>query len=213
MELNFVAGTRQSLSAVDYNAMLRYRHRVFVEHLCWRLEGAHDGIETDTFDRDDTVYVGMRLQSSGELCGHARLLPTNRPYLLADAFPQLLPDSEPPRSVDVWEISRFAAISWNQVAEKSLQPQQFDAWLSRELLAYCMAWGAAQSLSYYVTVSPLGIGRLLQRMGVTARRLGPTLEYDGHRIFALRLDLSPRHLSNLGVESPTEAELAQAVRP
>src|SRR5690606_14870461 len=68
-----------------------------------------EGIEQDQFDRPDTVYV-IAVSDKGNVIGCARLLPTEKPYLLGEVFPALLNGLEPPASPEVWELSRFAAV-------------------------------------------------------------------------------------------------------
>src|ERR1700752_59202 len=90
----------------------RYRHRVFVEMLGWPLQTREHGLEFDQFDREDTVYVVAR-NTIDSVVGTARLLPTSRPYLLGEVFPQLLHGQQLPSAPEVWELSRFAAVDFN----------------------------------------------------------------------------------------------------
>lgn len=106
--MNIVTGTADTLPAGLLFDMAHYRYRVFVERLGWQLQH-HGRLELDQFDRRDTLYVIAR-QRGGELRGVARLLPTDQPYLLATAFAQLLPGRPLPRSPEIWELSRFAAV-------------------------------------------------------------------------------------------------------
>lgn len=78
------AGRLPSHIAADLGS---YRYRVFVEQLGWKLPSEDEKFERDQYDRDDTVYVLGR-DANGEICGCARLLPTTRPYLLQEVFPQ-----------------------------------------------------------------------------------------------------------------------------
>ena len=97
--------------------------KVFVERFGWALH-TKNGMESDQFDRQDTVYV-VAQDDRGHVSGCARLLPTTRPYLLGEAFPQLLNGLAPPCSPDVWELSRFAAVDLNKQAAT---PGQFSNW-------------------------------------------------------------------------------------
>ena len=86
--MRITSGCSAELRPPLMTRMARYRHRVFVEKLGWQLH-CRDALELDQFDRDDTVYV-IAQNEDGEVIGTARLLPTTRPYLLAEVFPQLL---------------------------------------------------------------------------------------------------------------------------
>ena len=109
--MDVVTGARETLRPDLYSKVAHYRHRIFVERLGWQLQ-TKDGGELDQFDRPDrpdTIYV-IAQNDEGQVIGCARLLPTLRPYLLSDIFPQLLNGMEPPRSPEVWELSRFSAV-------------------------------------------------------------------------------------------------------
>lgn len=185
--MNIVAGTADSLPAGLLFDMAHYRYRVFVEKLGWKLAPC-GRLELDQFDRRDTLYVVAHSDDRGVL-GVARLLPTNRPYLLAEAFPQLLGECMPPHSPTVWELSRFAAIdpdaSLHEVphfgaSQDALALLDSAMWVARE--------AGAQSL---VTVSPLGIERILRRAGIPSSRLAPPMHIGSHRLFACQIELGP----------------------
>lgn len=165
--------------------LARYRHRVFVEKLGWGL-ACRDGLEFDQFDRPDTLYLAAR-DDDGELVGTARLLPTHRPYLLGDVFPQLMGDQPVPRSPDVWELSRFAAVDFSRTGTDALQ--QFSSPVTLDLLREAIVQAALQQAKRLITVSPLGVERLLRRTGVRAYRAAPPSIVDGHPIFACWIDV------------------------
>src|SRR5438105_6341931 len=106
--MDITVGARESLPRHVVDDLACYRHRVFIERLGWQLQ-AKGGLEVDQFDRPDTVYVIAR-GAHDKVIGCARLLPTLRPYLLAEVFPQLLHGLPAPCAPDVWELSRFAAV-------------------------------------------------------------------------------------------------------
>ena len=175
-----VAGKQEDLGAGLYMKVANYRHKVFVEQLGWQLQ-AIDNAEQDQFDRCDTIYVATR-DKQGNISGCARLLPTTQPYLLGNVFPQLLNGMPPPNSPDVWELSRFAAMDFNE--KKSCVPGQFSSPVAITLLQETIAVAAAQGAKRLITVSPVGVERLLMRAGFHAHRAGPPMIIDGHPIFA-----------------------------
>jgi N-acyl-L-homoserine lactone synthetase len=109
--MQFISGTLQDLDQVSMTKMAAYRHRVFVEKLGWQLD-CRDGLELDQFDREDTVYV-VAEDTCANIIGTARLLPTHRPYLLGEVFPQLMEGVPVPKSSVIWELSRFAAVDFS----------------------------------------------------------------------------------------------------
>lgn len=180
-----VTGRQEDLPDGLYSKVANYRHKVFVERLGWQLQ-TFDNTEQDQFDRFDTVYVISR-DGQGNISGCARLLPTTQPYLLGDVFPQLLNGMPPPNSSNVWELSRFAAVDFN--AKPSTVSGQFSSPIAIMLLQEAIAVVAAQGAKRIITVSPLGVERLLKCTGFHTHRAGPPMIVDGHPIFACWIDL------------------------
>lgn len=195
---NFVWRTMQTILGKydDFSpemgtAIAEYRHKIFIERLGWPLP-TENGEERDQFDRTDTLYV-IAQEPTGAICGCARLLPTTRPYLLSEVFPHLLGDTPLPNTHDVWELSRFAA------ATTTSTPLLNAADNTRNLLAAAVRSAAEQGAKRLITVSPLGIERLLHRMGVHAHRAGPPMLVDGKPIFACWIEIDQQTLNALGI--------------
>jgi acyl homoserine lactone synthase len=181
-----VSGTQEELPHGLYTKVGHYRHKVFVERLGWQLQ-TFDNAEQDQFDRFDTAYVISRDQQ-GNISGCARLLPTTQPYLLGEVFPQLLNGIPPPNSPDVWELSRFASVDFNAKTSGALA--QFSSPITIMLLEEAIAYAAAQGAKRVITVSPVGVERLLKRTGFHAHRAGPPMVVDGHPIFACWIEVN-----------------------
>jgi acyl homoserine lactone synthase len=105
--MQFLSGTTKEWPDYIYPNLLRYRHSIFVEKLGWDIP-RRDGMESDQFDREDTVHVAAR-DDGGEVSAYSRLLPTTKPYLLSEVFPQLMDGQCLPCRDDTWELSRFTA--------------------------------------------------------------------------------------------------------
>lgn len=191
--MNTITGTIQNFSTEFENAIAQYRHRIFIERLGWQLP-VENGMERDQFDRPDTVYVIAR-DANGAICGCARLLPTTRPYLLGDVFPNLLPDSPVPCDENIWELSRFAAASIDPAAESATDAARN----TRALLAASIRSAAQQGARRLITVSPLGVERLLNRMGVNAHRAGPPVLVDGKPVFACWIEIDEQTCTALDI--------------
>jgi N-acyl-L-homoserine lactone synthetase len=178
--MRVISGAPEGLPAGLYSKLAQYRHRVFVERLGWDLR-TQDGTELDQFDRSDTVYV-VAQDDHGRVFGCARLLPTTRPYLLGDVFPHLLNGLPPPSSPEVWELSRFAAVDFN--SRSTSAAGQFSSPIAVKLLQESIACAATHGAERLITVSPLGVERLLRRAGFDPHRAGPPMVIEGHPIFA-----------------------------
>jgi acyl homoserine lactone synthase len=168
-----------------YRDVGKYRHKVFIETLGWDLH-TRDGMELDQFDRPDTLYM-VSQDEHGAVNGCARLLPTHQPYLLGEVFPELMNGAPVPCSPDVWELSRFAAVDFNARGGSALA--QFSSGIAVQLLHKAIACAAAHGAKRLITVSPIGIERLLRHTGVHAHRAGPPMIIDGHPIFACWIEV------------------------
>lgn len=197
-----ISARRSEFAPEMENALAEYRHKIFIERLGWPLP-VEDGKERDQFDHPDTLYVVTR-DDSGAICGCARLLPTTKPYLLSEVFPHLLGGAAVPRATEVWELSRFAAatVSPNSNVDAAVN--------TRKLLAAAVKNASEQGAQRLITVSPLGIERLLQRMGVHAHRAGAPVLVDGKPVFACWIEIDQQTVDALGITSTTAAEDAKA---
>lgn len=180
-------GNKTDLPQGLYDDLSGYRHEVFVELLGWDLD-TPEGIEQDQFDRPDTVYVVARNQQ-GHINGCARLLPTTRPYLLGEVFPELLNGLAPPSSPDVWELSRFAAVDVSAASNTSRG--QLSSPIAVALLKSAIQTAAQYGAKRLITVSPVGIERLLRHAGFKAHRAGPPMIVGGHPLFACWIEIEP----------------------
>jgi N-acyl-L-homoserine lactone synthetase len=179
------SGTSRELSGELISKVSSYRHKVFIEMLGWELQ-TQNGIELDQFDRSDTVYV-VSQEEDGRVSGCARLLPTDRPYLLGEVFPQLLNGLTPPSSPDIWELSRFAAVDFTN--QMSSVQGQFSSEIAVGLLRHSIACAAAHGAKGLIAVTTLGVERLLRRAGFRSHRGGPPMIIDGHPIVACWIDV------------------------
>lgn len=167
----------------------RYRYKVFVEMLGWKLD-TPPGRERDQFDHAGTLHLAA--MSDSRVVGTARLLPTTDAYLLGDVFPELMGGAEVPKDPLVWELSRFAAVDFG--AENLGAMGQFSSPVAVGLLEEAIRLASARGAKRLITVSPLGIERLLRREGFTARRAAAPIVSDGHTIFACWIDCVPRRI-------------------
>jgi N-acyl-L-homoserine lactone synthetase len=116
------------------------------------------------------------------------LLPTQRPYLLEQVFPQLLGAMPAPRDPVVWELSRFTAVDLDTDADGG-SARQFSSPVAVDLLRSVLKVAAQHGVQRLITVSPVGVERLLRRAGFQARRAAPPMVIDGHPIFACWIDV------------------------
>lgn len=196
--MELICGTGSSLPPDLLDALSAYRYRVFIETLGWELP-AENGREQDQFDTPETAYVIARDPDTGQLRGCARLLPSTGPYLLADVFPQLLHGQPAPRHPQVWELSRFAAMDCG--APQSLaQPMELK--VAEQILSGALDYARRRGVQRFITVSPLGVERLLRRVGVHAHRAGPPVRYGSHALFACWIEVDHQSIEAMQVYTP-----------
>lgn len=182
--MNFVAGRFNELSAKFRWRLARYRYQVFIEHLGWELETPPD-MDVDQFDHERAHYVVVE-RADGSIQGCARLLPTTQPYLLGEVFSPLLDGHAAPSRPDVWELSRFATFDPdNPAAAQSRAGEDFAIGFLRKVMAYAQTFGVRE----LVSVSPVGVGRLLRRGGIRFELLAPPRVLENRALAACRIPI------------------------
>lgn len=187
--MKVISGTADGLAGDLLSKMSIYRHRVFIETLGWKLK-SDEGTELDQFDRPDTVYV-VSQHDDGAINGCARLLPTHRPYLLGEIFPQLLNGEMTPNSPEIWELSRFAAVDFKKPVNNQIPLilRQFSSEIAVDLLKKSIACAAEHGAKRLITVSPIGVERLLRRAGFHSCRAGDPVVIEGEPVVACWIEV------------------------
>lgn len=208
--MEFVLSDACGLPRFLYEALGRYRYRVFVERLGWHLDTLH-GIERDQFDRLDTVHVIAWDEDHG-IVGCARLLPTTGPYPLGEVFPQLMDGLLPPCTPDVWELSRFAAVDL-RTWRTGISVQKPSA-LAVDILQRSANYVTSRGGKRLLTVSPLAMERLLGKTGFRIQRAGSPMLVDGKLTFACWIELDkPSVGSQSGVNAAVPVNSYSCAQP
>jgi acyl homoserine lactone synthase len=171
-------------------AMFRLRHEVFKERLDWEV-GSCGGRERDMFDDLDPVYIVC--EDGGEVLGSWRLLPTTKPYMLKDVFPELLYGQAAPEAADVWEISRFA-VSKRVAGNESLGTINK---ITNLLLEQLFQFAAQRDIKRIVAVADVRFERILKRAGLLTFRYGPPLQIGVTRAVSGYADVTDLNLRRL----------------
>jgi N-acyl-L-homoserine lactone synthetase len=69
---------------------------------------------------------------------------------------------------------------------------QFSNSATALLMRASVACAAERGAQRLITVSPVGIERLIRRLGIQAHRAGPPMIIDGHAIFACWIEVAGR---------------------
>jgi len=98
------ANRRQYLDEIE--AMHRHRYRLFVDLMGWRALQSDDRLDIDEFDNANATYL-IAINAKGIVCGSARMIPTWRPHMLKNLFPEYV-QGEVPTGAAIWEWTRHA---------------------------------------------------------------------------------------------------------
>lgn len=198
--------------------MLRIRARVFKDILDWDVQVDENGFEVDEFDTLPGTYLvsvddRMRVQAS------LRLLPTTGAYMVSDVFGDLLGTTEPPRSLNIWESSRFCA----RPAEDHENVGATRYWASSafnehvvKLMCGLAVYAQGIGVSHIVSLFDVRVERLLRSMGAGCQRLnepgmvGNTRAVAG--LFETNLDQAAPKAKELGIDLRNLVTPASAIK-
>lgn len=168
--------------------MHEIRKRVFRDRLNWQVKTLRSW-EIDEFDALNPLYL-VSIGDDGNVRGSLRLLPTTGPNMLADVFPELLPDGMIIESATIWESSRFS-VDQAAAAERS------ENLLNRttgELLVGIVEVGLIAGLTEVVSVYDAMFARILKRAGCDPELIGKPTRLGDIMGYAALFEISERML-------------------
>lgn len=164
----------------------RLRHKCFVERNGWSVP-SHDGMEYDQFDTPAATYLIHR-HPGGAVNGVARLIPTTRPYMLKELWPDLL-GGDVPVSPKVWEATRFGI-------DDDLEPAAKRR-VAAEIVLGCLEFGQSMGIDRYLVLMPhLIIRRTIGGAGCNYRFLGETRNLADYPVAAAEIEVSEQALAS-----------------
>lgn len=178
---------RADIQPQALNAMHQLRARIFKVRKMWDIP-LIDDMEIDGYDALNPYYMIInRGPGQHYVCGCWRILPTTGPNMLAHTFPELLHGQPAPCSPTVWELSRFA------IEMPDGNRFGFSQGTTRAIRAIA-EFAVAQGIEQCVTVTTVGVEKMLCRLGLDMERFGPPLQIGVERAVALRIVLSSKTL-------------------
>jgi acyl-homoserine lactone synthase len=195
----FTQDNDSAASDAVMRAMFEARKRVFVDLLGWDLPVLADRFEIDQYDDQHARYLILADTDQNHLAS-ARLLPTTRPHILSDLFPELC-DAPAPTGPDTWEITRFCL-------DRNLRAPERRRWrdaLVTTLTQYALDHG----ITTFVGVAEQGWLDQVLAFGWHAELLGPPRTIDRMTLGALRIVITPDTpalLKASGIHAPAEFE-------
>ncbi|RMP60237.1 hypothetical protein ALQ18_02395 [Pseudomonas marginalis pv. marginalis] len=181
--MHYSLGYKNEFNKQAIISMYKLRADVFKTRKGWAIDTI-DGMDIDGYDALDPIYMLIKKTfEDNDVQGCWRLLPTSGPYMLKHTFSELLNGEEAPCSEKIWELSRFAI---NAVEKRVMSFSDITA----EAIKTIIAFGFEQQLDSYVTVTTVGVERMLIRSGIHLQRLGPAQQIGVERAVALKILLS-----------------------
>ncbi len=164
-----------SQNAVFYKdaleGMFRLRHRIFVERMGWEALRKPDGIEKDQFDTPDAVYLILQ-DDNGAVIGSHRLLPTLKPHLFSELFPEMCNVRGVQRGQNIYELNRTC------VDEEYLDRKKQE-WARQQIIAGLVEFSYRAGIDNVTILTPLEVMFRYMLIGVEVKPLGLHREIDG----------------------------------
>lgn len=195
----FTHDDESAASDAVMRAMFEARKRVFVDLLGWELPVLAGRYEIDQYDGPQARYLILADTDQNHLAS-ARLLPTTRPHILGDLFPELC-DGNPPTGPDTWEITRFCLDRSQRAPER----RRWRDALVTALVHYALEHGIT---TYTGVAEQAWLGQILA-FGWHAELLGNPRTIDRMTLGALRIEITPDTPTLLeanGIHAPAQLE-------
>jgi acyl-homoserine lactone synthase len=181
--LHVVTAQNKGRYARQVEESFRIRHRIYVEERGWRDLDRPDKREVDQFDTDDAIYLLALDEKTRRVVGGSRLVPTLKPHLMSDVFPQLASMRQLPRSADIFEWTRY------YVVPERREPHAISdvaCTIMCGVQEYCLENEISQ-LS--IVTEPIWISRFLG-LGWNPKPLGLPIRWQGMDVIGITVDIS-----------------------
>ncbi len=193
-------GTRTTLDKDCLVRMHKLRAQVFKDRKRWDVSIIAD-MEIDGYDALNPYYLILKDKDAlQQQFGCWRILPTTGPYMLKDTFPELLHGVAPPHSSRIWELSRFAILA----RDKKCHDFSSDSLVA---IRAVIVFAIAQDVDEFVTVTTLGVEKLLRKKGLDISRFGPPIRIGVENAIALRIKLNRATCNSLGIPNGNDQEV------
>lgn len=172
--------------------MAEDRKQLFVDLMGWDVPVIAGRYEIDTFDGDTATYL-VATDDRGLHEGSMRLLPTSRPHILGDLFPQLCCGNVP-RGDAILEITRLCLPSRLGAERRRIVRDR----LISAMVDHALEMGVT-ALTGVVTNR---FREQVLAMGWQALALGQAVEIGGSRLGAFQIEIgadTPARLAKAGI--------------
>jgi acyl-homoserine lactone synthase len=178
--IHIVDRSNRSVYRDELEQHFRLRHEIYVGERGWHDLARPDGREIDAFDTVDAVYLLGILPGKGVVAG-SRLVPSLKPHLMGEVFPQLAPAGVP-RASNIFEWTRiFVVPALRQPGRLCLAAG----------IVYCgiVEFCLQRGISRLSIVCETYWFERLAKLGWNPRPLGRPIEHRGETIIGLIVDM------------------------
>ena len=127
-----------------YVSQFHLRYHLLVDGQFWNLN-RYQGMEYDQYDTPAATYL-VWTDEEGIARGSVRCVPTDRPYMLKDVWPDMVKKVPLPQSLCVWEATRFCV-------DKTL-PRELRTTIKHELVLAFLEFGLKNDVKQMIGVMP-----------------------------------------------------------
>lgn len=185
-QIHVVDRTNRSAYQGHLEDYFRIRHQIYVGGRGWRDLDRPDGREIDAFDTIDAIYL-LGVAPNREVVAGSRLVPTLKPHLMSDVFPEVA-GGQVPRGPDIYEWTRVFVIP--RLREPG-RPSRAAGIVYCGIVEFCLQRGIHR-LS--VVCEPYWFERL-QRLGWDPSFLGEPVQTKDGPIAGLLLNMTENALA------------------
>ncbi len=170
-------------------AQHRLRYESIIKRQNWDIPTVRE-MEYDSYDNPAAYYL-VKTDTNGKAIGSSRLYPTDRPYMLEEAFSELVTKRPLPKDNLIWEGSRFCI-------DANLSPAERKR-IAQELVVGYLEFALARNIKSIIGVMyPVYWKNLFIKAGWDVRWLGDVHKSsEGHKIIAGELCVNSAVLENV----------------
>lgn len=158
------------------NEMFALRAEIFNGRNQWNLP-LESGLEKDSFDTAETIYVSCVDLMSNDMIACWRILPTTSNYMLNTVFSDLLPPSTMIRDPNIWELSRFAIKKGSNITS----PMHASS-ITRDMFWAIREFSNKNAVARFITVMSPSLYRLLSNSGLTMPQIDTKSEKERRQL-------------------------------
>jgi len=185
-QIHVVDRSNQSVYQKHLDDYFKIRHDIYVGERGWHNLARPDGREIDTFDTQDAIYL-LGITREQNVVAGSRLVPTTRPHLMSEVFPQLAHDGVH-RDPGLYEWTRVFVVP---ALREAGRPSRAAGIVYCGIVEFCLLRKIG---GLTIVCEPYWYDRL-RTIGWAPQRLGSPLDHKDGAIIGLSVTMTKRGLA------------------